>query len=54
MQVYPNFEMLKENLKYALLSAYRNNKKSASFSSVLANAMGYYENIAACRTENNY
>lgn len=39
MQVYPNFETLKENLKYVLLSAYRNNKKNESFSSTLANAI---------------
>lgn len=39
MQVYQNFEELQDNLKYVILSAYRNNKKSESFSSTLANAI---------------
>lgn len=39
MQIYQNFEELQDNLKYVILSAYRNNKKSESFSSTLANAI---------------
>lgn len=39
MQVYQNFEELQNNLKYAILSAYRNSKKNESFSSTLANAI---------------
>lgn len=48
MQVYPNFEMLKENLKYVLLSAYRNNKKTETFSSTLANAIMILSQIRLC------
>ncbi len=39
MQIYRNFDGLQNNLKYVILSAYHNNKKSESFSSTLANAI---------------
>lgn len=37
--VYKDFDTLKENLKYILLSAYRKQKKSENFSATLANAI---------------
>lgn len=37
--VYEDFESLRENLKYVLLSAYRRQKKSENFSTTLANAI---------------
>lgn len=39
IQVYPDFETLREKLKYILLSAYRKSKKAETFSSTLANAI---------------
>jgi len=40
--VYKDFDTLKENLKYILLSAYRRQKKSENFSATLGNARGVY------------
>lgn len=37
--VYENFESLKQDLKYILLSAYRTQKKTETFSATLANAI---------------
>ena len=37
--VYKDFDTLKENLKYILLSAYRKQKKTENFSATLANAI---------------
>lgn len=39
IQVYPDFAILREKLKYILLSAYRKCKKAETFSSTLANAI---------------
>lgn len=43
--VYKDFDTLKENLKYILLSAYRKQKKSENFSATLANAILILSNI---------
>ena len=39
ISVYNNFDDLKDNLKYILLSSYRKQKKSANFSNTLSNVI---------------
>lgn len=39
IMVYKDFDSLRDNLKYILLSAYRKQKKSENFSATLANAI---------------